>query len=121
VPVRRARLGILALTFKEDVPDLRNSRVPDIVHELAEFGIEALVHDPLVSAEEAERESGIILTDLDAFQRLHAIVLAVAHRQYLEQVPARLAAMLGRHGIMVDVKSAPEPGAMPAGVTYWSL
>jgi UDP-N-acetyl-D-galactosamine dehydrogenase len=121
VPVRRARVGILGLTFKEDVPDLRNSRVPDIVQELGEFGIEALVHDPLISAEEAERASGITLTELGAFQRLDAIVLAVAHRPYLEIVPARLAEMLGRHGIMVDVKSVLDPSAMPAGVTYWSL
>jgi UDP-N-acetyl-D-galactosamine dehydrogenase len=121
VPVRRARVGILGLTFKEDVPDLRNSRVPDIVQELREFGIEALVHDPLISAEEAERGSGITLTELGAFQGLDAVVLAVAHRPYLELVPARLAEMLGRHGIMVDVKSALDPSAMPAGVTYWSL
>src|SRR5690606_12607870 len=53
VPVRRARVGILGLTFKEDVSDLRNSKVPDIVEELAQFGIETIVHDPLADAAEA--------------------------------------------------------------------
>ena len=66
-PVKGARVGILGLTFKEDVPDLRNSRVPDIVAELREFGIEALVDDPLADPAEAKREYGI---ELVAFENL---------------------------------------------------
>ena len=85
VPVRRARVGVLGLTFKENVPDLRNSRVPDILRELASFGIAAMVHDPLAAAEAAQarvrpgaRAAWTLLRELDA------LVLAVPHRAYLE-------------------------------------
>ncbi len=84
VPVKRARVGVLGLTFKEDVPDLRNSRVPDILRELKEFGIEAMVHDPLADPEEARAEYGIALAPLELFHALDAVVLAVPHASYRE-------------------------------------
>jgi UDP-N-acetyl-D-galactosamine dehydrogenase len=121
VPVRRARVGILGLTFKEDVPDLRNSRVPDIVKELASFGIAACVHDPHADAAEAHEEYGLELTPLAGFRELDALVLAVPHRAYLAQGPAALTQMLARNGILVDVKSALRPEDVPSSLTYWSL
>ena len=121
VPVRRARVGILGLTFKENVPDLRNSRVPDIVHELAEFGIRARVHDPLASAKEAEREYGIALAPFEALRELDALVLAVPHRTVVDALRDRLEEMLDHRGIVVDVKGALDPAALPSGLTYWSL
>src|SRR5947209_7797754 len=79
-PVKYARVGILGITFKEDVPDLRNSRVPDIVAELRQFGIAASVADPLADRAEAKREYGVELVPLGALTELDGLVLAVPHR-----------------------------------------
>src|SRR5262249_5226745 len=76
-PVEGARVGILGVTFKEDVPDLRNSRVPDIVAELADFGIAAAVVDPLADAAGVRREYGIELVAFETLDALDGLVLAV--------------------------------------------
>jgi len=120
-PVRGAKVGILGLAFKENVPDLRNSRVPDIVAELRGFGIEALVHDPLIDPAEARREYGIELAAEIALTRLDALVIAVPHRAFLDRPIARYLEALVPGGVVVDVKSALNPSAVPAGVMYWSL
>ena len=120
-PVKDARVGILGLTFKENVPDLRNSRVPDIASELAEFGIAPLVHDPLADPEEALAEYGIKLAAWEDMHDLQAIVLAVAHRHYTSRPVEELLAALRPNGVVVDVKSALDPAALPATVRYWSL
>ena len=120
-PVRRCRVGILGLTFKENVPDLRNSRVPDIVAELRQFGVDALVHDPLADALEAEREYGIRLASMDDFRDLHAMILAVPHRSYLAAPRDDLFARLRQGGVVIDVKSAFAPREIPSGLRYWSL
>jgi len=119
--VRGARVGILGLAFKPDVPDLRNSRVPDIVAELRGFGIEALVHDPLVDANEARRDYGIELASAEALARLDALVIAVPHRLFRERPLARYLDAVASKGVVVDVKSALEPVAVPEGLSYWSL
>ena len=121
VPVRRARVGILGLTFKENVPDLRNSRVPDIVRELQSFGIAAQVHDPLAAPAAARAEYGLDLLPLDRFRGLDALILAVPHRAYLEAGEHGLAGMVAPTGIVIDVKSVIDPARLPAGLTYWSL
>lgn len=121
VPVRTARVGILGVTFKENVPDIRNSRVPDIVRELAGFGIVPRVHDPLADPGEVEREHGFPLTPLDDFRDLDGLVLAVPHAVYRERLPAALAGMLAGHGVLVDVRSVLDPAAVPEGRYYWSL
>ncbi|HAH86609.1 MAG TPA: nucleotide sugar dehydrogenase, partial [Armatimonadetes bacterium] len=81
--IKKMKVGILGLTFKENVPDLRNSRVPDIIEELREYGIEPLVHDPQVDPAEAQKEYGITLSSMDEFKGLDGIVLAVPHKEYL--------------------------------------
>ncbi|MGH7186365.1 MAG: nucleotide sugar dehydrogenase, partial [Pseudomonadota bacterium] len=115
-----ARVGVLGLTFKENVPDLRNSRVPDIVAELTEFGLRPLVHDPLVTAAAAEREYGISLCDLREFHDLDGLILAVPHRDYLGPLRAAMLGAVAQGGVFVDVKSAVSPALVP-GVLYWSL
>jgi len=120
-PVKRARIGILGLAFKENVPDLRNSRVPDILTELQEFGISAMVHDPLADAAEARHEYGIELAPLDAFEQLDGLVLAVPHRMLIERGMEVVARALAPGGVLVDVKSALDPAAIPDGFTYWAL
>jgi UDP-N-acetyl-D-galactosamine dehydrogenase len=117
-----AKVAILGLTFKEDVPDLRNSRVPDIVAELAEYGVRALVHDPVASADEAEAEYGIALCEWDNLQDLDAIILAVSHQQYREVGPNALSKLLkGTKVVIMDVKSVFRRSDFPKSVYYWSL
>ncbi|MEB3329559.1 MAG: nucleotide sugar dehydrogenase [Candidatus Sericytochromatia bacterium] len=120
LPVKGARVGVLGLTFKEDVPDLRNSRVPDILAELREYGITPLVHDPLADPAEARHEYGLTLSPLEAFRDLHGLVIAVAHRSYKEEAAA-LAARLRPGGVLVDVKALLRPDEVPPGVHHWSL
>jgi UDP-N-acetyl-D-galactosamine dehydrogenase len=121
VPVRRARVGVLGLTFKENVPDLRNSRVPDILKELASFGVTASVHDALATEAAARAEYGLDLVPLELFHGLDALVLAVPHLAYRGLGEAGLAAMLQPGGILVDVRSALDPALLPPSLTYWSL
>ena len=118
---RELKVGVLGLTFKEDVPDIRNSRVPDILEELASFGIRPLVHDPHAEADEVAHEYGLTLAPLEAFDALDAVVLAVSHREYREMSPTQLFGMLKPDGVLIDVKSCLRRADVPAGITYWSL
>jgi len=120
-PVKGARVGVMGLTFKEDVPDLRNSRVPDIVRELGQFGLEVLVHDPQAWRDEVRERHGFELSGLDALRELDALVVAVAHREYHALGAADLVSRLRADGVLVDVKSLLDPASLPAGVRYWSL
>jgi len=121
VAIRGAKVGILGVTFKENVPDVRNSRVPDIVSELREFGVTAVVHDPRADAAEVSRHYGLELARDDQLCYLDALVLAVPHREYLAMTPAQLYGMCRAGAIIVDVKSALDPHDVPAGHVYWSL
>jgi UDP-N-acetyl-D-galactosamine dehydrogenase len=119
VSLRKAKVGILGLTFKENVPDLRNSKIPDIVAELAQYGVTAMVHDPLGDPHEAMEEYRIQLAPLDRFVELDALILAVAHKEYLAD-----AALYGRvrdGGVLIDVKSALDATKVSRNVQYWSL
>jgi UDP-N-acetyl-D-glucosamine/UDP-N-acetyl-D-galactosamine dehydrogenase len=120
-PVKGARIGIVGITFKEDVPDLRNSRVPDIVAELREFGISATVADPLADPAEAQREYGVELVALEAFGQLDGLILAVPHRVLAEGGWEKLFATLVPGGVFVDVKSAVARTRVPPELHYWSL
>ena len=119
--VKGARIGIIGITFKEDVPDLRNSRVPDIVAELREFGISALVADPLADADEARREYGVELAALDQLGGLDGLILAVPHRVLGEPSWDRLFAAVAPGGVFIDVKSAVARDRVPPHIHYWSL
>jgi UDP-N-acetyl-D-galactosamine dehydrogenase len=120
-PVKGAKIGVLGLTFKENVPDVRNSRVPDIVAELREFGIEAQVSDPLADPELVDDEYGMDLVSLDRLNGLDGLILAVPHCAYTEAGCGRLFAALSPGGIFIDVKSTVPRDAVPMGVRYWSL
>ena len=119
--VKGAKVGILGLTFKENVPDLRSSRVPDIVAELKAFGVTPLVHDPRADAEEAKHEYGLELVGLDNFVELDGVVLAVAHREYRALEGEAMARVVKEGGVIGDVKSFFEPSGVPSGRTYWAL
>ena len=119
-PVQGARVAILGLTFKENVPDIRNSRVPDIIAELREFGIDPLVHDPLADAREVSEQLGQVLCSWDEVVDLDALVLAVPHAFY-HDASEQLASRLRPGGVLMDVKSALEPESLNPDLVYWSL
>ncbi len=119
-PIKDCRIGVLGLTFKENVPDLRNSRVPDMIEELRDYGIEPLVHDPLASGEEARREYGIELRPWDALTDLDGVVLVVPHDHYLERLD-HIVKSVRSGGVLVDVKSLVDSTALRSDVKYWSL
>ena len=121
VPIKNTKVGILGITFKENVSDIRNSRVPDIVKELKQFGITPLVHDPLGDADLVKHEYGIKLCKWEELSDLDALVLAVTHRQYLEMTIPELLSRLQSGGIFMDVKSAFNPDKITARFVYWSL
>jgi UDP-N-acetyl-D-galactosamine dehydrogenase len=121
VPVRGARVGVLGLTFKENVNDIRNSKVPSIVSELADFGVQTLVHDPIADAAEARHEYGLDLCPFEDLRALDGLVLAVAHDDLLARGHDKLLAPLRDGGVFVDVKSVIDPGKIGRRIRSWSL
>jgi len=122
--IKGARAGVLGLTFKENVPDLRNTRVVDIIQELNEYGAFVLVHDPLADPEEAKAEYGLSLVPLEEFKDLDVLILAVPHQKYKEFGPEKLASFLAdsKNGLVLDVKGALDREAITArGLSYWRL
>ncbi len=120
VPLKKAKVGIMGLTFKENVPDLRNSKIPDIIAELKTYGIDAMVHDPMGDPTEAFEEYKVEITPLEKFQQLDALILAVAHKDYLEN-PASLYERVKDGGAVIDVKSVLGTAKPPRGIRLWSL
>jgi UDP-N-acetyl-D-glucosamine/UDP-N-acetyl-D-galactosamine dehydrogenase len=120
--VKGAHVTVLGLTFKEDVPDLRNSRVIDVIRELESYGITVHVHDPVAAPAEAVHEYGIELVDWAHLPRANAIVAAVAHREFKARPLADYAAKLAPGGLLVDVKCQFDPQALAAqGMAVWRL
>ena len=121
--VKGARVAVLGLTFKEDVPDLRNTRVVDIITELSDYGMSVMVHDPMAEAEEALSYYGLSLQPLENLENIDAVVMAVAHGAYQALGLAGLANIYGGgHKIFVDVKGQMDPfEARELGFVYWRL
>jgi UDP-N-acetyl-D-galactosamine dehydrogenase len=121
IPVKGARVGVLGLSFKEDVNDIRNSKVPDIITELREYGINAIIHDPLANHKDALHEYGLQLSSLDEFRAMDGLVFAVSHKAYLDMGIEKLSAPLRNGGVFVDVKSAFHTNRPSRSIHYWSL
>jgi UDP-N-acetyl-D-galactosamine dehydrogenase len=121
VPVKSARVAILGLTFKQNVSDVRNTKVVDIVTELRQFGIDPLVHDPLVQPEDAVRAYGLRMAPWKELAELDALVLAVPHRELLQRPLLELLAPLRHGGLFLDLKSAIQEKDVRPDVQYWSL
>ena len=120
--VKGSHVTVLGLTFKENCPDLRNSRVIDVVNELLSYGVTVHVHDPVADAREAQHEYGIELCAWDDLPRADAIVAAVAHRSYRERPLGDFADKLVPKGLYVDVKCTADPSALRAlGLEVWRL
>ena len=122
-PVNDLKVAVLGLTFKENVPDLRNSRVPDIIHELQEYGVQVLVHDPIAQVEEAVEEYGIHLCKWGEIKDVDGIIVAVSHRQYADMGLRKLLKPLRsqREGVVIDVKCLLDPEKVPKTLKYWRL
>ena len=121
VRIQSARVGILGLTFKPDVPDLRNTKVLDIVQELRSYGIEPVVHDPLVERDAQVQRSPVELTPWAKFHDLDALIFAVPHRELLAMPRDELFAPLRQGGLFADLKSVVDKRELRSDLEYWSL
>ncbi|MGG7605416.1 nucleotide sugar dehydrogenase [Massilia sp. BKSP1R2A-1] len=120
--VKGSKVNVIGLTFKENCPDLRNSKVADIVHELASYGCDVHVYDPQADAEEAQHEYGIKLESWDSLPKADALVVAVPHKEVLALSLADFQSKLNENGCFVDVKSQFDPKALlEAGYCVWRL
>jgi UDP-N-acetyl-D-glucosamine/UDP-N-acetyl-D-galactosamine dehydrogenase len=121
-PVKNAKVNVLGLTFKENCPDLRNSKVADVVRELQDFGCEVTVHDPVAEPHDAVHEYGIKLINWQDLPVADALVAAVSHKEYLSLPQTELMSKLRHGGVFVDVKSAFDPLEIrAAGYRLWRL
>jgi len=120
--VKDADVIVLGMTFKEDCPDLRNSKVIDVIQELQSFGVKVHVHDPIADSGECEHEYGIALTAWDDLPQAAAMVAAVAHKPYKTMGLPLLLSKLEPGGVFADVKSAYDAQAIrEAGRSLWRL
>ncbi len=121
--VRGARVAILGITFKEDVPDLRNTKVIDIINELKDYGVEVLINDPLADPAEARQYYGVELQSLDAIKGADAVILAVIHEVYREIGLEGISGLCtDSHAPFIDVKGCFSPQeAQRLGLRYWRL
>jgi UDP-N-acetyl-D-galactosamine dehydrogenase len=120
--IKGAKVNVLGLTFKENVPDLRNSRVIDVINELRSYGMQIFVHDPVCLPEDARHEYGIGLMSWDQLPVADAMIAAVAHRQFLSAPVKQLAGKIAKNGCFIDVKSQfPQQELHGAGLKVWRL
>ena len=125
-PIKSAKVGVLGITFKEDCPDARNSKVNDILKELREYGIRPIVCDPVADAPDAKRFYGVDLVSLDEFKDLDCLIIAVAHREFKALGSADIERMFkdepNERKVIVDVKGVRSKNEWQAlGYRYWRL
>ena len=121
-PVKDKPIIVLGLTFKEDCPDLRNSRVIDVIEELQSYGARVVVHDPVAEAAEARHEYGVDLVAWDDLPKSAAIVVAVSHREFKSRKTADFLSKLETDGVITDVKSMRDPADFAASnIAVWRL
>jgi len=122
INVRGARINVLGLSFKENCPDLRNSKVADLISELQSYGIEIHVHDPVADAEEARHEYGLNLESWEKLPCADAIIVAVSHREFLDRPLSDFQEKISDKGCFIDVKSQFDQAALQkAGINVWRL
>lgn len=121
--VKGAKVAILGFTFKENCPDTRNTKVIDIVNELKEYGIGPIIVDPQADAEEAKRLYGIEFVDVGKIRNMDAVILAVAHREFIEFTPEQMDVLFGNGmKVLLDIKGIVDRNSFKnAGYCYWRL
>ena len=121
-PIKDAPILVLGLTFKEDCPDLRNSRVIDVIRELQSYGADVVVHDPVADPEEAMHEYGVQLVAWDKLPKAAAVVMAVSHKEFKAMGTPALMEKIAANGVIADVKSVLDEKAFTeAGISIWRL
>ena len=122
VGIKDAKVGVLGLTFKEDCPDLRNTRVVDIIEELNAYGTNVLVHDAISDPKEALAYYNVNLCEWSDLKDLSALILAVPHKEYLAKNLSKFKDMLLPNGCLIDVKSVFDPQEVKElGINFWRL
>lgn len=121
--IKGSKVIVLGLTFKENCPDLRNSKVANLINELKDFGCEVFVHDPLAEPAEAMHEYGIELTPWDKLPKnVDAVVAAVRHTDYVKLPLTDITGFIKKGGVFVDIKSSFDPAAInKAGFRLWRM
>jgi UDP-N-acetyl-D-glucosamine/UDP-N-acetyl-D-galactosamine dehydrogenase len=120
--IKGAKVNVLGITFKENVPDLRNSRACDLVDELRAYGVEVFVHDPMADADEAREEYGIELIAWESLPPADAVVVAVAHQAFLSKPHSAYVDQLKDGGCFIDVRSKFDCAELTAaGLVVWRL
>jgi UDP-N-acetyl-D-galactosamine dehydrogenase len=118
--LKNAKIAIYGITFKEDVPDIRNSRVPDIINELKDYGITPLVYDPCADKEETLHEYGLELCEHSELANLDAAIIAVSHKTFINDLN-QIVNNIKKDGIVIDVKSICQPDKLRSDLGYWRL
>lgn len=122
IQVRGSKVAVMGLTFKEDVPDLRNSKVIDVIRELQEYGVECFVHDAMAHSPEAREEYGVDLVEWKVIPKCEAVIAAVAHAQYRENGLKMIGEKLPRGGVLIDIKSMfDRQKVAELGFAHWRL
>ncbi len=126
VPVKKARIGILGFTFKEDCPDTRNTKVIDIVRELEEYGVSPRIYDPIADIKEVKEEYGIELCKAEDMRDMDAIILAVSHKTFVGLDCRKLDDLYNSKSvhkkILFDIKGVMDKKDFEkAGYVYWRL
>lgn len=122
ISLHNAKIAIMGLTFKENVPDLRNSRVPDIIDELKNYDITPIIYEPHAVKEEAKEIYDIDLCRKEDLSGLDAMIFAVSHKDFLAMGSAAFEKMFNnKSGVFVDVKSCFKENDFSPQITYWSL
>ncbi len=122
IAVKGAQVIVLGLTFKENCPDLRNSKVIDVIRELQSYGAAVIVHDPVADPQEAMSHYGVSLATWDELPRAHALVAAVAHRSFRQRSVDEVAQKLVPGALYVDVKCQADAAALrDRGFEVWRL
>lgn len=120
--IKGAKVNVIGLTFKENCPDLRNSKVADIIHELQTYGVDVHVHDPVADAGEAHHEYGVKLESWASLPKADGMIVAVPHKEVLALPLADIQSKLNDGGCFIDVKSQFDPKALQdAGHCVWRL
>ncbi len=120
--IKGSKVIVLGLTFKENCPDLRNSKVANVVKELMEYGCDVLVHDPIADPTEARHEYGVELIPWDQLPTADAIVAAVSHSEYLAMPLSAILAKLKPNGVFIDIKSNYKAEDIKSnGISLWRL
>ncbi|HXD40329.1 MAG TPA: nucleotide sugar dehydrogenase [Ramlibacter sp.] len=120
--IKGAKVNVLGITFKENVPDLRNSKARDLIAELSAYGVDVFVHDPVADGDEARREYGIELVAWESLPQADAVIVAVAHQDFLSRPHSAYVERLKDGGCFIDVKSQFDCAKLScAGVRVWRL